>query len=253
MKRKSQKEFIKQVESLFPGKYNFDKTVYINNKTKVIVICKECGYEWNVFPTNLLLNKHCCPNCNKGRKKYFSTLRNQKFAEFVETSKTIHNCLYRYDKVDYKNCYTKVTITCPIHGDFKQTPNHHLSGQGCPECNKLGVRSKGELYVSEVLRKLEIAFQEQVSYSIPNWNHKVIVDFVFTINNTTFFIEYNGKQHYVPIKFFGGELSYQFQSERDQTLRDYCSNNNIKLLELRYDTPLQQVDSIIQNFIEDGL
>ncbi len=28
----------------------------------------------------------------------------------------------------------KVNITCPIHGDFEQTPNSHLQGQGCPKC-----------------------------------------------------------------------------------------------------------------------
>ena len=41
MKRKSQEDFIKQVETLFPNKFDFSKTVYINSKTKVKLICKE--------------------------------------------------------------------------------------------------------------------------------------------------------------------------------------------------------------------
>lgn len=47
MKRKSQEDFIKQVETLFPNKFDFSKTVYINSKTKVKLICKECKEEWD--------------------------------------------------------------------------------------------------------------------------------------------------------------------------------------------------------------
>ena len=34
----------------------------------------------------------------------------------------------------YKNTDTKILITCKIHGDFLQTPYHHLQGKGCPNC-----------------------------------------------------------------------------------------------------------------------
>ena len=30
----------------------------------------------------------------------------------------------------------KVIIICPIHGEFLQSPDGHLRGQGCPECKK---------------------------------------------------------------------------------------------------------------------
>ena len=41
-----------------------------------------------------------------------------------------------YTKVVYKNNRTKVIITCRIHGDFEQTPNNHLQGdgRGCRKC-----------------------------------------------------------------------------------------------------------------------
>lgn len=49
--------------------------------------------------------------------------------------KEIHHGKYTYHD-DYKNTRTKILITCPIHGDFYQTPKRHLLGQGCPECAK---------------------------------------------------------------------------------------------------------------------
>lgn len=53
---------------------------------------------------------------------------------FINKAKQKHNNFYNYDKCDYINSTTSVTITCPIHGDFQQTPNVHLKGHGCSKC-----------------------------------------------------------------------------------------------------------------------
>ena len=53
---------------------------------------------------------------------------------FIERSNKVHNNKYDYSKVEYINQRTKVIITCPIHGDFEQTPKNHMNWQGCPIC-----------------------------------------------------------------------------------------------------------------------
>ena len=54
--------------------------------------------------------------------------------EFIEKSRLVHGDKYDYSKVEYVNNRTKVIITCPLHGDFSQTPHQHLSGAGCSKC-----------------------------------------------------------------------------------------------------------------------
>lgn len=54
--------------------------------------------------------------------------------EFIRKAKLIHGNKYDYSKVVYVNNKTKVCIICPIHGEFWQTPNSHLSGCGCNDC-----------------------------------------------------------------------------------------------------------------------
>lgn len=61
-------------------------------------------------------------------------ITNQK--EFVKTAKQLHNNKYDYSLVDYQKSSIKVKIICPKHGVFEQTPNKHLSGQGCPVCGR---------------------------------------------------------------------------------------------------------------------
>lgn len=55
---------------------------------------------------------------------------------FIKKAFSIHGDVYNYSKVDYINAKTKVVITCSIHGDFDQTPDGHLHGQGCPVCGR---------------------------------------------------------------------------------------------------------------------
>ena len=58
------------------------------------------------------------------------------FEEFKNKSNLVHNNKYQYHEDSYTNTKTKTMITCPVHGDFQQTPHGHLNGQGCPECGK---------------------------------------------------------------------------------------------------------------------
>lgn len=64
-------------------------------------------------------------------KIYYNKKDNEKF---IRDATRKHGNKYSYDKVLYKNNYTKVVISCPIHGDFYQAPKNHLRGQGCPKC-----------------------------------------------------------------------------------------------------------------------
>lgn len=47
-------------------------------------------------------------------------------------------------------------------------------------------------------------------------------------------LECNGKQHYKPIEYFGGEEKFKIQQEHDERKRKYAKEHNIKLLEIPY-------------------
>lgn len=118
--------FIKAADEIHNGKYFYDKTIYINKKCKVIIICKKHG-EFEQTPFNHLNNKQGCNKCG-GSYKLDNNV-------FIKRAKKIHKEKYTYNKVNYLNNKTKVIITCIEHGDFEQMPSKHLSSkQGCPKC-----------------------------------------------------------------------------------------------------------------------
>lgn len=55
--------------------------------------------------------------------------------EFIKKSQIIHNYKYDYLKAHYINSKTKIIITCKIHGEFLQRPDHHLNKHGCMKCS----------------------------------------------------------------------------------------------------------------------
>lgn len=55
--------------------------------------------------------------------------------EFITRAVAVHGYTYDYNQVEYINSKTKVEIVCKSHGVFYQSPNTHLTGQGCPHCH----------------------------------------------------------------------------------------------------------------------
>ncbi len=55
---------------------------------------------------------------------------------FIAGAKEIYGDRYDYSKVNYKNREHRVTIVCPVHGDFQVYAREHLDGKGCPKCEK---------------------------------------------------------------------------------------------------------------------
>jgi hypothetical protein len=55
---------------------------------------------------------------------------------FIEKANIIHNFKYDYSKSVFISSQSKLTITCPVHGDFQQTPGSHTNMKcGCRFCS----------------------------------------------------------------------------------------------------------------------
>lgn len=64
--------------------------------------------------------------------------------DFVREANLVHGYYYDYSIVEYIDNSNKVKIICPIHGEFEQSPSHHLSGHGCRRCSE--ERAKKRVY-----------------------------------------------------------------------------------------------------------
>lgn len=148
--------------------------------------------------------------------------------EFIIEAKGKHGDKYDYSKVEYKNAHSKINIICPEHGEFEQTPNNHRLGNGCPICNE----SKGERKIRMCLEKYNIKYITQHTFDDCKNSRPLPFDFYLPEHNIC--IEYNGMQHYRVVGHFGGEEGFRQRVINDKIKVEYCNNNNIPLLIIKY-------------------
>jgi len=113
-------------------RYDYSKVDYKDNKTKVIIICKEHG-EFLLHPTRHMKVGRGCQKCGFMN----SAKKHRSLDEVIQSFKEVHDDRYDYSKVNYINWKTKVRIICSEHGEFFLTSIKHKNGQGCPSCAKV--------------------------------------------------------------------------------------------------------------------
>jgi hypothetical protein len=217
--------FINKALKKHNNRYSYDDVYFINNTTKVNIICEEHG-TFQQTPQHHLRGSGC-----------MKCFRNNKLSntdKFIEKSNIRHNNLYSYTLVKYKNNKEKVSIICEKHGVFEQEPNHHLNGCGCPFCNI----SKGELEIESYLIENNIDYISQKTFDGCFSKSLLRFDFYLPSKNTC--IEYNGLQHYKVVEYFGGIDSFIEGQKRDIIKEQYCSDNKIKLIIIKYSDNIRE-------------
>ena len=211
--------FIEKSKKIHGDKYDYSLVNYINNKTKIKIICPIHGI-FEQRPDEHLKGSMCrfCANNVKFDTKIF-----------IEKSVDKHGVKYDYSLVNYINSHIKVKIICPIHGEFEQKPYHHLNGVGCPYCRE----SKGEKEVEKYLKINNIKYIRQ--YTFDNCRDKRKLPFDFYLPDFNICVEFDGALHFISVQYFGGFDKLVDTQKKDKIKTDYCKNNNIKLLRIKYD------------------
>ena len=120
----TQNEFIERASSKHGGRYDYSQSEYVNQQTKLTVVCTAHG-AFQITAGNHLSGKGC-PRCVSNKP-----MTNE---EFIKKAIAVHGDRFDYSAVEYVRSQQKVTVICKDHGPFEQTPNNHLNGMGCKKC-----------------------------------------------------------------------------------------------------------------------
>jgi hypothetical protein len=136
------------------------RQIYKNYSKKVWVKC-ECGYEFETKPNNVI-NDKWCTKC--GRKSTTEKQR-MKLPEFLERAKQLHGDKYDYTNINLQGVDTEITIGCPDHGQFQQTPYCHLKSNGCNVCARQITADKLRFTKDEFEEKAHKIHNNKYDYS----------------------------------------------------------------------------------------
>lgn len=158
-KLKTINDFIYDAIKKHGNKYDYSKVVYVNNGTKVEIVCPKHGSFW-ITPASHTSTGRGCSHCNGGKQRTqqeFLELAKQAFPDF------------NYSKVIYKNSFEKVEIVCNKHGSFFIMPSRLLSdsAHGCQKCaeEKLIEKSKTKGSIELFIDNAKKTHGEKYDYS----------------------------------------------------------------------------------------
>ena len=160
--RKAKEFFLSEILVKYGKKYDTSEVCYVNDRTKVCLICHEkdeFGEEHGRFlvtPNNFLRGREC-PKC----KKKFKLTKEY----FEKKSVIIHGNKYDYSESKINGVDKKIKIICPEHGEFWQTPYKHLLGQGCPKCGNIEKGLKRRKNFSELKKQFNEVHDNKYDYS----------------------------------------------------------------------------------------
>jgi hypothetical protein len=222
---KKQAEILAEFISVHGNKYDYSKVKYVNTHTKVQMLCKDHG-EFLQTPNSHLRGRGCRLCSFKGiSDRQFKTTD-----DFINKANEVHNSTYSYIKSKYSNSYYPIVITCSTHGDFKQRPNDHLCGAGCPVCAKQV--SKPEIEVGDFIESLGLDIIRNTRAVFKNSKKEADI----LIPSKKVIVEYNGSIWHSTAK---NKNRYNI---RDKT--KIANDNGYKCIHIRDDQWLHSKDLV---------
>lgn len=229
-----QKNLEKEI-SQFNNNKLLNKEDYINSESdNLIISCGKCKHVFITSRRKYIKNtkrnsNYMCPNCNIELLKE-NLLKNKN--EVEEYVNSINNNIL-LNKEDYiGNNVRNLKIQCGGCGEiFIASLSGYQSGKiMCDTCSSK--ISHGELAIKKVLDEYHIDYVRE--YRFNDCRDKGSLPFDFYLNEYNVCIEYQGGQHYMPVKWFGGQKGFESRQYHDNLKREYCHNNNIILIEIPY-------------------
>jgi hypothetical protein len=148
-------KYIEKSKKNHENKYDYSLVDYKNSKTKVKIICPSHG----VFEQ--LPRAHSSgTGCRQCKFDGYKISDKDLLRQFKKT----HKSRYDYSKVNYINSHKKITIICPTHGEFQQTPEKHKRGYGCRECSRFNYTT------DDIIKQFKIIHDDKYDYSKVNYN-----------------------------------------------------------------------------------
>lgn len=213
-----------------PTEYFLGMDISINHRCT-------CGNIWKVKPMDIIRRNSHCWKCSYEIRAEMMRLTNGEYLEKLENNDIDVKPLEKY--IDSR---TPIKHLCSCGNEWMVKPLKVLQGHHCGKCTQ----SKGEKKIDRILSSKNILHDSQKTFDDLFDIGKLRFDFYLPVENIL--IEFQGQQHSYPIDFFGGEEAFVKLKHRDNLKKEYCRNNNIRLLEINYNE-FDDIREIIENFI----
>ena len=155
--------------------------------------------------------------------------------EFILEAKEVWGDKYDYSLTKYEGALNNVKV---IYNGivYEQRAKSHLEGLA-PE-----FRKNEESILNDTLNKYDLDGEKEIISFLKKFKmefeykttlNKIQFDFYIPSNRTI--IEFDGIYHFEPVDILGGLKTYNKMKVNDKIKNDYCEDNYLNLIRIRYD------------------
>ena len=187
-----------------------------------------CGYIFKAYPFHVRKGELGCRQCSN------MLIHNTERVKLLLEDK--YGTEYSLISEEVTNNRDSIIVKHNVCNKEFDTISNKIINQGsvCPHCNISS--SKGEMEIEKTLKNNKMKYKKE--WSFDDCRHKGLLFFDFAVFDETdelkCLIEFDGKQHYEPVNFFGGIEGFKTGQLRDEIKNDYCKEKGIKLLRIPY-------------------
>lgn len=209
---------------------------YVNVNKKLRFKCKKCNHINHSTFLNFHYNETGCAKCN-GVKKF----------EYEFVSNEFNKRGYKLLSEKYKNYDSLLKFKCPNNHIGEMTfSSFYNRNSECLICSYSNRNNpKSELLIKNYLENNNIKYETQKTFNDLKFKKKLRCDFFIPSKNLI--IEFNGKQHYEPIEYFGGEDAFEDTKKRDYIKYKYAKDNGYNLLIIKYSKINKLEEILLEN------
>lgn len=166
--RYSYSRFLEEAKVKWGELYEYDESSFSALNQRVKIKCSTHGWG-SVSAFGHLRREQGCLTCNKEKFRVKSSQqRIMTFKEFEERAKDRFGERYTYHEATFTRGDALTTITCRVHGNFRQNASAHLIGQGCQTCGAISGARKAAKRTSvpfqEFIKRANGLFENRYEY-----------------------------------------------------------------------------------------
>lgn len=251
---KTQEQFIKEVDDCY-GKGSY--TVigkYTTALSKVEVKHNACGNIYLTKPADFIRG-HGCPKCAYEVRS--SKVGVNQRTSFSEVKASIYSILGEDFIVTepaggYKGNRQKLSIKHSVcgHSFISRFADIQRYGHSCPICSAKSGPESTILTILEQEFGLVVDEDFYYAYVVPDLKYKAHLHFDFYFKESSVAIEYDGRQHYMPVSVYDGIEGFYAYQTRDALKTQYCVANKIMLFRIPYTiTSYSDLKSILSEIL----
>jgi hypothetical protein len=206
--RISTEEFIERSKEKHGNKFDYSRVILGKNiNDKVEIICPKHG---SFFQAALehMRGSGCCA-CGS------DSLRVSR-EDFLKRAMETHHNKYSYILDNYSRAEDKITIVCPIHGEFKLKATRHLCGTGCKKC----AADSKKVPIEEFIERARKLHGNRYNYSLVKYEYTFEKVKIICPKHGIF--EQRGTNHLT-----GNRCPYCRESRGEEKIAEYLIKNNV--------------------------